>query len=202
MKNPIERALEAASDAADVDWDALERDATDTETRETLRALRALTALVSAHRLALPQRELPFMWGPLEVRAHIAHGAHGDVYRAWDPQLHRDVALKLLRDAGPDSADGPPAIAEGRRLARVRHPNVVTIHGADRIEGQAGIWMEFVDGSTLREIVTRQGPMPAAEVIEVGIAVCSGLAAIHETGLGTVTSRPRTSSGTEAAASS
>src|SRR6185436_17660813 len=107
----------------------------------------------------------------------------GDVYRAWDPRLERTVALKLLRydDGAEDRAS--LAISEGRLLARVRHPNVVTVHGADRIDGQAGIWMEFVEGRTLRDQVEADGPLSAVEGIAVGHTICDALCAIHAAGL-------------------
>jgi serine/threonine-protein kinase len=98
------------------------------------------------------------------------------VYRAWDPRLDREVALKLLRP-GPD--DGKQVIEEARLLARVRHPNVVTIYGADRIGGRVGLWMEFVRGQTLEKILAAQGPLSAAEASTIGTAVCQALSAVH-----------------------
>jgi tRNA A-37 threonylcarbamoyl transferase component Bud32/tetratricopeptide (TPR) repeat protein len=59
----------------------------------------------------------------------------------------------------------------------------VVVYGADRIQGQDGIWMELVEGETLRDLVAREGPLPAHGVAEIGAAVCSGLAALHAAGL-------------------
>jgi len=185
MTDPIRRALESVTDAVDVDWTTLEAESPDELTRETIRALKQIATIARAHdaRTLSEPRTLPFTWGPLEVRDHLARGAHGDVYRAWDPRLEREVALKLLRpDHGPES-EAPFAIAEGRLLARVRHPNVVSVYGADRIDGHAGIWMELVDGGTLRDLVELGGPLPPDEAIRIGVAVCSGLAAVHAAGL-------------------
>ena len=70
-------------------------------------------------------------WGPLIVHEKIGRGSFGDVYRAWDPRLQREVALKLVDATSPEVTT---AFEEGRRLARVRHPNVVTVFGAERIE--------------------------------------------------------------------
>lgn len=75
------------------------------------------------------------------------------------------------------------AITEGRLLARVRHANVVAVYGADRIDGQAGIWMELVEGETLHQRLATRGPLPAGEVTDTGVAVCAGLAAVHAAGL-------------------
>ena len=67
----------------------------------------------------------PATWGPLEIRGEIGRGHFGTVYLAWDAALERRVALKLLRQTG----GAAEIIREGRLLARVRHPNVVTVYG-------------------------------------------------------------------------
>ena len=103
-------------------------------------------------------------WGSLRLLERVGQGAFGDVYRAWDPRLDREVALKLLRrpDSRHDSV-GTLVVDEGRLLARVRHPNVVTVHGADRIDGCVGLWMEFVRGRTLEAVLREHGPFSAQE---------------------------------------
>src|SRR6516225_10155414 len=92
-------------------------------------------------------------WGKLRLEDRVGEGASCVVYRARDPELDRDVALKLLRN----TSDRAPRLEEGRRLARVRHPNVVTVHGADTVVGATGIWMEFIDGDTLHDLVRERG---------------------------------------------
>src|SRR5204863_399474 len=78
---------------------------------------------------------------------------------ARDPRLDRPVALKLLRHLEKDcDARESAIIEEGRLLARIRHPNVVAVHGAERIDGRIGIWMEFVDGPTLEQELVNRGP--------------------------------------------
>jgi serine/threonine-protein kinase len=123
-------------------------------------------------------------WGPLTVLEKIGRGSFGDVYRAWDPRLDREVALKLLRHAssGPDPV-ATAVVEEGRLLARVRHPNVMTVYGAERVDGRAGLWMELVEGHTLADEVRAGGPMAPADVAAVGADVCAALAAVHEAGL-------------------
>jgi hypothetical protein len=74
---------------------------------------------------------LRVQWGPLIVFEKIGRGSFGDVYRAWDPRLDREVALKLIPEGVWRDATSP-VIEEGRLLARVRHPNVMTVYGADR----------------------------------------------------------------------
>src|SRR5262245_9526750 len=129
-------------------------------------------------------------WGPLRLLERVGEGAFGDVYRAWDPRLDREVALKLLKHR--DSRHDPEAagsgtevrvVDEGRLLARVRHPNVVTVHGADRIDGLVGLWMEFVRGRTLEAVLRDHGPFGAQEAALIGLDVCRALSAVHGAGL-------------------
>ena len=91
-------------------------------------------------------------WGHLEIRQRIGEGAFGEVFRAWDPNLEVEVALKLLKKE-PSTRDSlaSAVLEEGRLLARVRHPNVVTVFGADRHDERVGLWMEFVRGRSLAE---------------------------------------------------
>ena len=74
-------------------------------------------------------------------------------------------------------------IEEGRLLAKVRHDNIVTVHGAERIDERVGVWMELVRGRTLEEELIVRGPFPPEEVAAIGIDVCRALAAVHRAGL-------------------
>ena len=131
-----------------------------------------------------PAAEPPFQWGPLDVVELVGRGTYGDVYRAHDPRLDRPVALKLLRYPDKDrDAIESAAIEEGRLLARVRHPNVVTVHGAERADARVGVWMEFVDGPTLEQELAARGPFSADELVAVGTALCGALNAVHRAGL-------------------
>ena len=118
-------------------------------------------------------------WGSLECRRRIAGGSFGTVYLAWDPALEREVALKVLRAAGRSHT----VIQEGRLLARVRHPNVVTVYGIDEYEGTVGLWMEWVDGLTLTQVLAARGLLGSHEAALIGIDVCRALAAVHTAGL-------------------
>jgi len=118
-------------------------------------------------------------WGHLDLLNVVGRGSYGIVYRAWDTRLERLVALKLFHGAAnPDSV-----IQEGRMLARVRHENVVTVYGADVIDGVAGIWMELVHGETLDRIVKKSGPLAAKEAAAVGADISLALGAVHAAGL-------------------
>jgi serine/threonine-protein kinase len=126
----------------------------------------------------------PVTWGPLRVTEKIGRGRFGDVYRAWDPRLDREVALKLLRHRPADRDPlGSSVIEEGRMLARVRHPNIVTIHGAERINDRVGLWMELIDGETLHHVFEAGGPLAPADVAAIGGQVAQALEAVHRAGL-------------------
>jgi serine/threonine-protein kinase len=123
-------------------------------------------------------------WGPLLVLDQIGGGSFGKVYRARDPLLDHEVALKRLRlPANAPSTQAASIVREGQLLARVRHQNVITVHGACEINGEIGIWMEFVRGKTLEQLVQDEGPMSAQEASVVGESLCRALAAVHKAGL-------------------
>jgi serine/threonine protein kinase/cytochrome c-type biogenesis protein CcmH/NrfG len=106
------------------------------------------------------------------------------VHRAWDTRLDREVALKLL-PAWSDTGDARASsiIHEGRLLARVRHPNVVTIYGAERIGDTVGLWMERVEGETVEQRLARGSPLNPSKAIEIGIQICRAVSAVHRAGL-------------------
>jgi eukaryotic-like serine/threonine-protein kinase len=187
MKNqPILDALAAAvADGIEVDWDALAAQHGDPAVAAVVRNLRMLSTIEVEHRHAVgagQDRLAGTTWGHLRVIERVGSGAFGDVYRAWDPQLEREVALKLvpLNAAGSDR-DG--SLGEARLLARVRHPHVVTVYGGATIDGYSGLWMEFVDGRTLRQVIEQDGPFGAPETVIAGLAICRALGAIHAAGL-------------------
>jgi serine/threonine protein kinase len=148
-----------------------------------LQTLDRLAAAFDLDRSRRPEIESLFQWGPLEVLEKIGAGQFGEVYRAWDPNLGRQVALKLGR-SGPDGSHLPrKRLDEARRLARVRHPNVLTVFGAAVHDGRAGIWTDLLEGSTLEERLEQDGPLGAGELVLVGTELCRALAAVHDAGL-------------------
>jgi serine/threonine protein kinase/Tfp pilus assembly protein PilF len=123
-------------------------------------------------------------WGPFERLQRVGRGSYGEVYRAFDPTLQRHVALKLLRPRGEGrEAETNELLREARALARVRHPNVVAIHGVDRHAGRIGFWSDFVQGRTLLQLLDTQGPLGPREAALVGIDMCKAVAAVHAAGL-------------------
>jgi eukaryotic-like serine/threonine-protein kinase len=74
-------------------------------------------------------------------------------------------------------------IAEARAIARVRHPNIVSVYGVDRREGRVGFWSDYIRGQTLSALVAARGPLSAEDAARIGIALCEALAAVHNAGL-------------------
>ena len=125
----------------------------------------------------------PSAWGHLTELKKIARGVFGDIYRAWDTRLEREVALKLYGPGTHQLDDWFQfGLREARMLARIRHRNVVTVYGVDHLEGLLGIWMEYVRGRTLEALLRELGPLAAREAALIGFDVCSAVAAAHELG--------------------
>ena len=123
-------------------------------------------------------------WGPFEHLQRVGGGSFGEVYRAFDPALQRHVALKLLLPSELNrEAESVAVLREARALARLRHPNVVPIHGVDTHEGRVGFWTDFVRGETLAEILRAYGPMGPREAALITIDVCRAVSALHALGL-------------------
>ena len=189
----IGELAEAVMDGSPVDWAAAEADVS---IHRLLAHLQVVAALAEVHRTSplpsasssprpLADRTVHEMWGHLQILEPIGRGAFGDVYRAWDSRLDREVALKLIPASLPIAGASPAAsiIEEGRLLARVRHPNVVTIHGAEQIGDRIGLWMELVRGRTLEESLRAGSTFTPSEAIRVGGELARAVAAVHAAGL-------------------
>jgi eukaryotic-like serine/threonine-protein kinase len=114
----------------------------------------------------------------------VGAGGMGVVYAAYDPELDRRVALKLVRGAaGPDAESQRARLQrEARAIARVSHPNVVAVHDVGAIGEQVFIAMEFVEGATLKHWL-EAAPRPVGERLEVMLQAGRGLLAAHRAGL-------------------
>lgn len=193
MADSLRRALDALTDGEPVDWLELQATAADGDQAARLADLQALEQMSVLLTGRAPGAALsvvtaaetdgydpgsPARWGHVEIRGCLGRGAYGEVYDGWDTHLARPVALKLLPGESPASV-----IDEARRLARLRHPNVVTIFGADRHDGMPGLWMERLRGRALDELLAAQGAFSAREASALGIDVCAAVAAIHAAGL-------------------
>jgi TolB-like protein/Tfp pilus assembly protein PilF len=185
---------EAVADGRVIDWDSEELSARTPEERAVVHHLRLLAGVAGVHRSTITSPLDPDdlldaaheitsgTWGPLEIKECIGGGSFGMVYRAWDPRLARDVALKLLRRQ-TDAAQASVIIEEGRMLARIHHPHVITVYGASRYADRVGIWMEYIRGRTLERVIAEDGTMGAREAALIGSELCSALAAVHGQGV-------------------
>jgi eukaryotic-like serine/threonine-protein kinase len=123
-------------------------------------------------------------WGSFSLLARVGSGGFGEVYRAWDPHLQREVALKLLLPgAVTGEVEYEAMLREARALASVRHPNIVPVHGIDRHDGRVGFWTDFVRGKTLSVLVGEQGTFGAREAALIGLDVARALSAVHRAGM-------------------
>ncbi len=181
----LERVALAITDEVAVDWDAECRGEPAHAAR--LEGLRLLERIATVFRSGdAPTSAAPdgARWGPLVLGERLGEGAYGVVYRAHDPRLQRDVALKLLRDDLPGGgAHARRILAEARLMARVRHPNVLVIHGADEHDGRAGFWTDLVAGETLEARLDGGARLGADEAALVGRELCRALSAVHAAGL-------------------
>ncbi len=205
----LERTAGQVADHETPDWEL--ETGNHPDLRGPLAALRMMARLAAAHREVRrrfepdrsvdpgagaddpEQREPAFSWGFLRALDPIGEGSFGEVWRAWDPSLEREVALKLRRLA--PAAEGVPALLrtsdpatrywldEARKLARVRHPNVLTVHGAAQHEGRAGLWTELVRGESVEARLAREGPLPSLEAARIVRDLCRALTAVHAAGL-------------------
>jgi non-specific serine/threonine protein kinase len=131
-----------------------------------------------------PSPSGPFPWGPLQVFEKIGEGSFGEVFRAFEPVLQREVALKLARETVSSSTLASAAsMDEARRLARVRHSNVLIIHGIEAHDSRVGMWTEYIHGKTLEETLAADGVFDPDGLARIGIDLCRALAAVHAAGV-------------------
>jgi len=121
--------------------------------------------------------------GAYEVRSLLGAGGMGEVYRAYDSKLARDVALKVLP---PEMAIDPNRLKrfqrEARAVAALNHPNIVTIYSVEEADGRQFLTMELVDGVALSQLLPKEG-LPLDKFFELAIPLTDALAAAHEKGI-------------------
>jgi serine/threonine protein kinase/Tol biopolymer transport system component len=121
--------------------------------------------------------------GDYQIGALLGAGAMGHVYRAHDPRLGRDVAVKVLSSEIAGDAEGRARVAdEARMLAAVNHPNIAAIHDVQTVDGTLAIVMELVEGETLADRLSRAHGrgVPPAEVTHIARQLIDALDAAHE----------------------
>jgi serine/threonine protein kinase/Tol biopolymer transport system component len=121
--------------------------------------------------------------GPYEVTNQIGAGGMGEVYRATDTNLGRQVAIKVLPDAVATDADRLARFdREAKTLASLNHPNIAHIYGLEHAGGQTALVMELVEGPTLADRIA-QGPIPIDEALPIAKQLAEALEAAHEQGI-------------------
>jgi Protein kinase domain len=198
--DPLGKLSESIADGESIDWDGLCAAAPDDGARRLLDHLRIVASVAEVHRsqvdeslppaITTPAGSVPSAgtaqqatrWGHLVLVRKIGEGAFGEVYEALDTWLDHPRALKLLKSSVASGSLAPQILHEARKLVRVRHPNVVMVHGADSHDGRVGFWMDLIEGQTLEQRV-REGRLSPGEVIYVGQELCRALAAVHEANL-------------------
>src|SRR5262245_22786459 len=122
-------------------------------------------------------------FGAFEIIGLLGAGGMGNVYRARDTRLAREVALKVISEKLSGSSHGQPRfIQEARSASALNHPNIITIFEFGRVEETDYIVMELVEGETLRQLISA-GPIPQRKLIEIATQLAEGLAKAHEIGI-------------------
>lgn len=185
---------QSIADGAHIDWSELRQRQSDAHATDVLNEMAVVERIAAVHagadRTVTPSAHAdtepvdePVTWAHFRILERVGSGAFSAVYRAEDIKLRSEVALKLLRPRSPDGDATPDMLREARLLARVRHPNVVTVHGADDRDQRVGIWMEFVKGRTLASLLSDQGLFSAREAANIAFDLCGALAAVHRANL-------------------
>ena len=121
--------------------------------------------------------------GPYTIVAPLGAGGMGEVYRARDSKLGRDVAIKILPSHFIADPERRSRFArEARLLATLNHPHIGAIYGLEDIDGAAALILELVEGPTLADRLAR-GPLPIAEALAIARQLADALDAAHENGI-------------------
>src|SRR6185436_17342730 len=122
--------------------------------------------------------------GSYEITSLLGKGGMGEVYRARDSRLKRDVAIKILPDEFSRDTDRVSRFQrEAESLAALNHQNIAAIHDLQQNNGTRFLIMELVEGDTLADILKKRGALPVDEALQIGKQVCEALEAAHEKGI-------------------
>jgi serine/threonine protein kinase len=120
--------------------------------------------------------------GPYVILGPLGKGGMGEVYRARDSRLERDVAIKIVREDGADDDARARFEREAKLLAALNHPSIATIHGLEEGDGQRFLVMELVPGDTLAELLHR-GRLPTYRILDIAQQIAGALEAAHARGI-------------------
>ncbi|HEY3937288.1 MAG TPA: protein kinase [Bryobacteraceae bacterium] len=120
--------------------------------------------------------------GPYEILSALGAGGMGEVFRAWDYRLEREVAVKVVKSAGYDPDWQQRFLQEARAVGGVNHPNILTVHDVGVEAGMPYLVTELVEGDSLKSVLTR-GRLSVKQVLDIGEQIAAGLAAAHRAGI-------------------
>src|SRR5262245_49356810 len=191
-EDSIDQIVASVSDGKPVDLTDEEFDALATRLGDRARALIDV-AKIAAFSRALQREERKTdaraqaadtlgRWGPFTLLERLGSGASGEVWRAWDGSLEREVAIKFLLPRSDDESR-ESLVTEARALARVRHPGVATVFGIAEHDGRVGMWMELLRGPTLAEVIERKAPLSIRDVTLLARKLCEALEALDHAGI-------------------
>jgi eukaryotic-like serine/threonine-protein kinase len=126
--------------------------------------------------------EVGQIFGPYEILGRVGSGGMGLVFRAWDERLHREVAIKLIRDGYSVPGMRERFLQEARAASRLNHPNICTIFDIGEKDGNSYLVMELLEGETLKERITR-GALSAEDIVTYAREVADALSAAHGKGI-------------------
>lgn len=126
--------------------------------------------------------EVGQMFGPYEILGRVGSGGMGLVFRAWDERLHREVAIKLVRDGYRVPGMRERFLQEARAASRLNHPNICTIFDIGEQNGAPYLVMELLEGETLKERIAR-GALSSEEIVACAREVADALTAAHAKGI-------------------
>jgi tRNA A-37 threonylcarbamoyl transferase component Bud32 len=199
--DPVAAAIEGIAEGASIDWGALDANARTNDERDLLKYLRVVAGIADLHRSSgspsnnvrselAPSEDHPTRllsdssetFGRYRLEEKIGQGSFGSVYRAWDPVLQREVALKILHRRVDDAGLKDRLQKEGQALASIAHENVVRVFDLESEGDQVALCMEFVAGETFESVLRTHGLLSDREAALVGEDVCRALAAVHKAG--------------------
>lgn len=131
----------------------------------------------------IPDQGKNSMIDRFEVSRLLGKGLQGKVYLGWDPDLERQVALKVITPTEYDTGNSQDIIAEARIAAKISHPNVVPIYEVGMYKNTPLLIFEYVDGVTLRHYLIKRGRLDEDEAVSIIFQIASGLASAHEKGI-------------------
>jgi serine/threonine-protein kinase len=126
---------------------------------------------------------IPSKIGSFEVVRQIGSGGMGSVYLGHDPELHRQVAIKVIREEVREQEALDRFFREARAAAALRHPNIITMYGSGQHGHQPYMVMEFVEGESLADFIRQRKPLPLADKLSYLEQLCAGLHFAHRAGI-------------------